>query len=70
MYGKQIAETIHLWNHWFRSQRASQLKADYGFAEGDLMEWFQWLDFKTATHYAHLGYSGLAKKMQSHNSTK
>jgi len=65
-HGNQIADKIHLWNHWFRSQRASSLKATYGFIEGDLMEWFQWLDFKTATHYAHLGYSGLANKMRSH----
>jgi hypothetical protein len=62
--GNILADKIHLWNHWFRSQRASSLKASYGFTEGDLMEWFQWLDFKTATHYAHLGYSGLANKMK------
>jgi hypothetical protein len=65
-HGQPIADQIHLWNHWFRSQRASQLKTDYGFNEGDLMEWFQWLDFKTATHYAHIGYSGLASKMLKH----
>ena len=62
--GRPIADSIHLWNHWFRSQRASQLKADYGFAEGDLMEWFQWVDFKTATHYAHMGYQELGAKMK------
>lgn len=62
--GRPIADKIHLWNHWFRSQRASQLKSDYGFAEGDLMEWFAWLDFKTATHYSHMGYEQLGAKMK------
>jgi hypothetical protein len=53
-----------LWNHWFRSQRASQLKTDYEFTEGDLMEFFGWLNVKTATHYAHQGYGKIASKMR------
>jgi hypothetical protein len=65
--GKVISDTIHLWNHWFRSQRASQLAAEYDFKEADLMEWFGWLDYKTALHYSHLGYSKLAEKMIANN---
>jgi integrase len=61
--GKQLSETIHLWQHWFRAQRASQLKAEYDFSEADLMEFFGWLDYKTALHYSKLGASNLAKKM-------
>ena len=63
--GNQIADTIHLWQHWFRSQRASQLRTEYGFAEADLMEFFGWLDYKTAIHYSRLGATNLAKKMRN-----
>lgn len=59
----QLSETIHLWQHWFRSQRASQLRSEYDFTEADLMEFFGWLDYKTALHYSKLGASNLAKKM-------
>ncbi len=57
------ADMIHLWQHWFRSKRASQLRAEYDFSEPDLMEFFGWLDYKTALHYSKLGASNLAKKM-------
>lgn len=59
-----IQDTIHLWQHWFRSQRASQLRSEYGFTEADLMEFFGWLDYKTALHYSRLGATNLAKKMR------
>jgi integrase len=49
--------------HWFRSQRASQLAFEYGFAEHDLIEWFLWRDYMTAFNYARKGYKGLAMKM-------
>ncbi len=62
--GKKLSDTIHLWQHWFRSERASQLKAEYDFTEADLMEFFGWLDYKTALHYSKLGASNLAKKMR------
>jgi len=63
--GTQLADTIHLWQHWFRSQRASQLRSEYGFSEADLMEFFGWLDYGTALHYSRLGASNLAKKMRA-----
>jgi len=54
-----------LWQHWFRAQRASELRSDYGFTEADLMEYFGWLDYNTALHYSRLGASNLAKKMRA-----
>ena len=63
----KIDDEIHLWLHWARSQRASQLAADYDFTEGDLLEWFGWKDIKTATRYAHKGYAKLGAKMLSHS---
>ncbi len=56
------ADTIHLWQHWFRAQRASQLRSEYNYSEADLMEFFGWLDYKTALHYSRLGATNLAKK--------
>ncbi len=63
--GAVISDTIHLWQHWIRAQRASQLRSEYGFTEADLMEFFGWLDYKTALHYSRLGYTNLAKKMRA-----
>jgi hypothetical protein len=61
--GEKLNDTIHLWQHWFRAERASQLRSEYDFTEADLMEFFGWLDYKTALHYSRLGASNLAKKM-------
>lgn len=62
----KISDEIHLWLHWARSQRASQLAAEYNFTEGELLEWFGWKDIKTATRYAHKGYVKLGSKMLQH----
>ena len=62
---EKISNEIHLWLHWARSQRASQLAGEYNFSEGDLLEWFGWKDIKTATRYAHKGYAKLGAKMLS-----
>jgi hypothetical protein len=40
--GVKVADKIHLWLHWFRSQRASQLVEDYGYELMDLLNWFSW----------------------------
>lgn len=61
--GEVIEDKIHLWLHWARSQRASQLASEYDFSEAELMEWFGWMDYATALHYSHLGYQKLASKM-------
>ena len=63
--GETIADTIHLWQHWARSERAKQLAEEYGFKEGALMSWFGWLDFGTAHHYGKVGAKTLAKKMSN-----
>lgn len=63
---KKLDEEIHLWLHWARSQRASQLSSEYNFTEGELLEWFGWKDIKTATRYAHKGYVKLGNKMLQH----
>jgi len=63
--GNTLSEVIHLWQHWFRSERASQLRSEYAFSEADLMEFFGWLDYNTALHYSRLGASNLAKKMRA-----
>jgi integrase len=63
--GNKLSDTIHLWQHWFRSERASQLRSEYNFSEADLMEFFGWLDYRTALHYGRLGASNLAKKMRA-----
>jgi len=61
--GKKIADEIHLWLHWFRSQRASQLVSDYGFEVVDLVNYFDWKDIETALRYAKKGWRGLTEKM-------
>jgi integrase len=63
--GEQIADRIHLWLHWFRSQRASQLVRDYGFEVIDLLKYFSWQRYETAVHYAQKGWKDLAGKMQT-----
>lgn len=57
-------EVAHLWPHWFRAQRASQLVNDYGFEVMDLLGFFMWEKDETALHYAKRGWRGLADKMK------
>jgi integrase len=63
--GNKVKEQIELWNHYFRSLRASQLKVDYAYSMSQLLEWFSWRDLATATHYAHSGWTGLADQMKN-----
>jgi len=63
--GQKTSEPIHLWLHWFRSQRASQLVRDYGFEVIDLLKFFSWEDYETAITYAQKGVRDLAAKMQT-----
>jgi hypothetical protein len=62
--GNPISDEIHLWLHWFRSQRASQLVNDYNFDEMDLLGYFSWEDIQTALRYAKKGWRGLTEKMK------
>jgi len=50
---------VELWAHWFRSQRASQMGADYELTENDLLEWFKVKDRNWARRYCHKGDAGL-----------
>jgi hypothetical protein len=63
--GVKVNDSIHLWLHWFRSQRASQLVNDYNYEVLDLMNYFSWEKAETAIHYARRGWVGLAEKMQA-----
>jgi hypothetical protein len=62
-----IADKIHLWLHWFRSQRASQLVSDYQLDVLDLVDYFSWEDEKTAIHYARKGVRLITAKMKAAN---
>lgn len=63
--GQKLDDHIHLWLHWFRSQRASQLVYDYGYELLDLIDYFSWERQDTALVYARKGWRGLASKMQA-----
>ncbi len=56
---------IHVYNHWFRAQRASQLASEYGYQLHDLLEFFKWKNLRTAMRYAHLGWMDLARRMET-----
>jgi hypothetical protein len=62
--GRLISDRLHLWLHWFRSQRASQLVAEYGFEVIDLVDFFSWESYDTALTYSRRGWKGLASKMR------
>lgn len=52
----ELYPTPRIYNpHWFRAQRACQLRMEYGFRHEDLKDFFQWKDDETASHYASLG---------------
>lgn len=61
--GELKAKTLHLWLHWFRSQRVSQLFRDYHFNVPELMEYFSWTKYETAVRYLHLSPEQFAGKM-------
>jgi integrase len=61
--GVQVGDSLHLWCHWFRSQRASQLARDYHFDIQELMKYFSWTKVETALRYLHLSPEQFAAKM-------
>jgi site-specific recombinase XerD len=53
-----------LYPHWFRAQRASQLRADYGFDSADLKDFFYWTRREEMPSvYSRLSWEQLAEKM-------
>jgi integrase len=61
--GVKVKDNIHLWLHFFRSQRACCLVSEFGFQLHDLIDWFSWEHIQTAMDYAKKGWRGLAQKM-------
>jgi hypothetical protein len=61
--GKVISDEIHLWLHWFRSQKACQLANDYNFDAMDLLDYFSWTNIETPIRYAKKGWHSLTEKM-------
>jgi len=61
--GVKVKDSLHLWLHFFRSQRACCLVSEFGFQLHDLLDWFSWEHFETAMDYAKKGWRGLAEKM-------
>jgi len=61
--GVKVKDSLHLWLHFFRSQRACCLVSEYGFQLHDLLDWFSWEHIETAVGYAKRGWRGLAEKM-------
>jgi hypothetical protein len=61
---KQTAE-VHLWLHYFRAQRASQLRHDYHLPLEDIKDYFRWRDYATAERYSKQGQKTITDKMLS-----
>ena len=59
----------HIWDHWFRAQRASQLAEEYEFTTDHLNRFFGWVGVTvagappTADFYAHLSVEYLWRMM-------
>lgn len=53
-----------IYPHWVRAQRASNLRTYHGLSVEDLMDWFTWLDFKTAMRYARMGTEEILGKFK------
>jgi len=62
--GKLLDPPLHLYNHWFRAQKACQLAQDHEYGVFELMDFFKWKDPKMATHYASLGYKGHVRRLK------
>jgi integrase len=61
--GKIVKDRLHLWLHWFRSQRACCLVSEFNFQLHELLDYFSWEHIQTAMDYAKKGWRGLAEKM-------
>lgn len=60
--GRTVNE--HVCNHWFRSERASQLSQEYGFREFELKRFFSWTSDQMASRYAKLSPDKLYDMMK------
>jgi len=62
--GEVVKDTLNLWCHWFRAQRASQLRKDYKLDLIELLSYFSWERQDTALKYTKTGYRDIEKKMK------
>lgn len=60
--GKRLGR--HIWPHYFRSQRASQLAEDYEFTLHEQIRFFSWKNLATADRYAKLSSQALERRMR------
>jgi len=49
-YGARV-RWRHIYPHWFRAQRASQLATDYGLELHEIGDWMKWEELDTARKY-------------------
>jgi hypothetical protein len=61
--GMKVKDNLHLWLHWFRSQRACCLVSEFDFRFEDLTDYFSWENLPTVLFYAKKSWKGLAEKM-------
>jgi bifunctional DNA-binding transcriptional regulator/antitoxin component of YhaV-PrlF toxin-antitoxin module len=61
--GIKVKDNLHLWLHWFRSQRACCLVSEFNFRFEDLVDYFSWENLPTVLFYAKKSWKGLAEKM-------
>lgn len=61
----EYGEQRRLYPHWFRGQRAAQLRVEYNLDINRLMEFFRWEGPDTALHYARLSVGDMAYAMMS-----
>lgn len=55
---------VHLYDHWFRAQRACQLAEELNFSLHELLEFFSWKHVETALRYSRLSTEALERKMR------
>ena len=69
---KRAMDHYHVWDHRFRTERASQLGSEYKYNEMELNRFFSWESAWSGKHktmaqrYAHLGFKDLWDPMIAH----
>ena len=60
-----LIDGSELYPHWFRAQRARQLRHDYKFTDEELRDWFGWKAASTGmpSIYGKMSWMELAEKM-------
>lgn len=58
-----LIHSSELYPHWFRAQRARQLRHDYKFTDEELRDWFGWKSSGMPSVYGKMSWIELAEKM-------